>query len=112
MCPATLTTAENSLAPRHKSKVSFPKLEKVVNPPRTPTKINALASEGNMPRDSASRDRKPMTRHPVRFMTSVAKGNFSLAGHREKKSPIEYLRIEPMKPPAPANNIFHMMTPP
>src|SRR5207244_6566236 len=56
---------------RQRFKVSLPKAEKVVNPPRTPMKISVRASAVKTPRVSESCERKPITKQPMRFTAKV-----------------------------------------
>src|SRR5258706_10106705 len=74
----TFASALNSSPSRTKFIVSLPKEEKVVNPPSTPTKTSALVSEVNTPRASASWERNPITKQPIKLTVNVPKGKSML----------------------------------
>ena len=67
----TFTEASQPSAPRARLMDSFPKAEKVVNPPRTPTTMNARVSAVKAPLDSARYDTSPTAKHPMTLTTSV-----------------------------------------
>src|SRR5262245_58467184 len=73
-----LTSALNASPSRNRLIVSLPKEEKVVKPPRMPINIKARDSGVKAPRASASCDRKPITKQPIRFTVNVPKGKSRL----------------------------------
>lgn len=57
-----------------KFKVSNEKVEKVVNPPNTPTKIAIRTSSETLMRSSRVKDRKPINNEPTTFTSKVPYG--------------------------------------
>ena len=73
ICALTLVIeSQGELANRFM--VSLPKVEKVVNAPRKPIKTSDRVSGENSPCDSASCERRPITKHPKILTVSVPTG--------------------------------------
>ena len=87
---------------------SFENVEKVVNPPQSPTVRNkaqllpSLAVRLNRPHNS------PIRKQPTRFTASVAQGNPFPTPFISSET--RYLPAPPMKLPAPTTAIFLMMS--
>lgn len=79
------------------------KVEKVVNPPRTPTVIGVVIEGGSRPR--AHVKNSPRKKEPETLIRSVAQGKMDLL----VVSPIAYRTTEPIAPPTPTqtNLIYH-----
>lgn len=82
-------------------------VEKVVNPPQTPTLRKVTALPLSQPPVSMFPAMSPMTNAPTKFTVSVCSGKSCLL--RKGIIPTRYLITEPMNPPAPAAMQFQNM---
>jgi len=98
---AILEKACKKCCSRINEKVSCPKVEKVVKPPRSPTKINNLEGWFNRFLSSNITPKKPIIKQPTTFTVSVPKGNIDLGRIFSYKRVIKYLNTAPIKPPLP-----------
>lgn len=92
---------------RKRLRVSFPKEENVVKPPRTPTIKSVLVSRVKTPRVSAMNERKPMMKQPARFTARVPYGKLMLPLRFWTMPLAEYLSADPMNPPTPTRRILN-----
>jgi len=86
--------------------ISYPKAEKVVNPPRNPMRINARTSDVNIALVSERPPRKPIKRHPAILTSIVPYGKNGSLNILLDNSLVRCRQIEPVNPPIPIINIL------